>query len=80
MFNVMLTSDHLYGKMAVYLAVAGDVFDGVFLCCPFSHEVSWMRSGTKLRQFQRIFLPTFLSNGRTHGAPHCGHGYVRGFR
>ena len=22
------------------------VFDGVFLCCPFSHEISWMRSGT----------------------------------
>ena len=21
--------------MAVHLAVAGDVFDGVFLCCPF---------------------------------------------
>ena len=25
---------------------AGDVFNGVFLCCPFSKEVSWMRSGT----------------------------------
>ena len=25
---------------------AGDVFDGVFLCCPFSHEMSWMISGT----------------------------------
>ena len=24
-------------ETAVYLAVAGDVFDGVFLCCPFSH-------------------------------------------
>ena len=23
------------GFIAVYLAVAGDVFDGVFLCCPF---------------------------------------------
>ena len=32
--------------IAVHLAVAGDVFDGVFLCCPFSHEISWMRSGT----------------------------------
>ena len=27
-------------------AVAGDIFDGVFLCCLFSHETSWMRSGT----------------------------------
>ena len=35
-----------------YLAVAGGVFDGVFLCCP------WMRSGTSLSQFLRDFLPT----------------------
>ena len=27
-----------------HLAVACDVYDGVFLCCSFSHEVSWMRS------------------------------------
>ena len=33
-------------EIAVHLPVAGDVFDGVFLCCPFSHEMSWMRSGT----------------------------------
>ena len=26
-------------KTAVYLAVAGGVFDGVFLCCPFSHYI-----------------------------------------
>ena len=25
------------GGAAVRLAVAGGVFDGVFLCCPFSH-------------------------------------------
>ena len=25
-------------EIAVHLAVAGDVFDGVFLCYPFSHE------------------------------------------
>ena len=29
-----------------HLAVACDVFDGVFLCCPFSHKMSWMRSET----------------------------------
>ena len=39
--------------------VAGDVVDGVFLCCPFSHEMSWMRHGTELSQFQTVFLPTF---------------------
>ena len=25
----------------------------------FSHEVPWMRSGTELSQFLRVFLPTF---------------------
>ena len=33
-------------EAAVRLVVAGGVFGGVFLCCPFSHEMSWMRSGT----------------------------------
>ena len=28
------------------LAVAGGVFGGVFWCCLFSHQMSWMRSGT----------------------------------
>ena len=41
----------------IHLAVAGDVFDGVFFCCPFSHEMSWMKSGTELSQFLRVFLP-----------------------
>ena len=27
-------------ELAVHLAVAGDVLDGVFLCCTFSHEMS----------------------------------------
>ena len=31
MLNVRLA-----GEIAVHLAVAGDVFDGVFICCPFS--------------------------------------------
>ena len=31
--------------MAVHLAVAGDVFDGVLFCAVvFSHEMSWIRS------------------------------------
>ena len=33
-------------EAAVSLAVAGGDFDGVFLCCPFFHKMSWMRSGT----------------------------------
>ena len=42
-------------EMAAHLAVASDVFGGVFLCCPFSHEMSWMRSGTKMSRFLGIF-------------------------
>ena len=41
-------------EIAVHLAAASDVFDGVFLCCPFSHEMCWMRSGTELSQFLRV--------------------------
>ena len=45
MLNVRLASDHLW-EIAVDLAVAGGVCDGVFLCCPFSHGMSWVRSWT----------------------------------
>ena len=31
-------------EIAVHLAVACGVYSDVFLCCPFSHELSWMRS------------------------------------
>ena len=44
----------------MHLAVTGNVFDGVFLCCPFFKKVSWMRSRTLLSQFPRVFLPTLL--------------------
>ena len=48
MFNVRLAIYFLHREMAVQLAVACDVFDCVlFLCSPFSHEMSWMRSGTE---------------------------------
>ena len=33
-------------EIAVNLAVAGSVYDGVFECCPFSLEMSWMESWT----------------------------------
>ena len=45
---------HLVELFVVHLAVAGDVYDGVFLHCPFSHEMSWMRSRTSLSQFLRV--------------------------
>ena len=42
--------------MAVHLAVAGDVIDGVLFCAVFlSKEMSWMSFGTELSQFLRIF-------------------------
>ena len=48
--------------MAVHLAVAGDVFDGVSLCAVFfSQEMSGIRSGAGLSPFLTIFLPNFNS-------------------
>ena len=46
MLIVRLAGDLLNDEIAVHLAVAAAVFDGVFVCCPFSHEMSWLRSGT----------------------------------
>ena len=46
MLNVGLANDHLYDKIDVHLATAGDVYDDVFLYYLFSHEMSLMRSGT----------------------------------
>ena len=46
MLSIRLAGDHPVLEIAVHLAVAGDVFAGVFLCCPVSREMSWMRPGT----------------------------------
>ena len=55
-FLIRVTNDRLYGKELLvrftmhtfcelcHQADTGDVYDGVFLCCPFSHIMSWMRS------------------------------------
>ena len=40
---------------------AGDVFDGIFLCCPFSHEMFWIRSGINCVSVWGFFLPTLPS-------------------
>ena len=29
-----------------------------YLCCPFSHQMSWIRSWTKLGKFRSVSLPT----------------------
>ena len=39
--NIRLADDHVW-KIAIHLAVAGGVNDGVFLCCPFYQEMSWL--------------------------------------
>ena len=49
MFNFRQAGDHLYGKKAVHLAVAGDDFDDVLFCSDLlPHEMSWLKYGTKL--------------------------------
>ena len=46
--------------MAVHLILGCGVFGGVLFCAVlFSHEMSWMRSGTELSQFLRIFATYF---------------------
>ena len=59
MFNVRLAGDHLYGKsLYTWMSLVMSLMVSYFVL-PFSHELSWMRSGTELNQFLRIFLPTF---------------------
>ena len=43
------------------LSGTGDVFDCVFLGCPFTHEMSWMRSGTLLSQFPTYFFVYYFN-------------------
>ena len=47
--------------IAVYLSDAGDIFDGVFWYCPFSQDMSEMRTGNLLSPFLRDFLPSFTN-------------------
>ena len=52
MLNVRLAGDHLYGKSLF--------FDGVLFCAVlFSHEMSWIRSGTELGQYLRFYRLLF---------------------
>ena len=53
----MLAGDNLYGKLLfTWLSLVMSSLMVSSLCCPFSHEISWMRSGTELSQFLRICL------------------------
>ena len=58
MLNVSLAGNHQYTKLLfAWLLLMIGVFDGVSFVLSFSHEMSWIRSGTKLSQFLRVFLP-----------------------
>ena len=55
MFNVRLAGDHLYGK---WLFTLLSLVLSLMVCnfvLSFSHKMSWMRSGTDLSQYLRIF-------------------------
>ena len=68
MLNVRLAGDHLYGnKPFTWLSLVMSLL--MSLCAVFfSHEMSWVGSGTLLGWFLRVFLPTFYRvngcNGR----------------
>ena len=54
MFNVRVASNHLYGKwLFTWLSLVMSLMMSYFVLS-FSHEMSWMRSGTELSRFLRI--------------------------
>ena len=58
MFNVRFAGDYLYRKwLFTWLSLVKSLMV-LILCCPFTHEMSWIISGTELSQFMTIFLPT----------------------
>ena len=62
MLNVRLASDHLYGKLLfTWLSLVLSLMVSFF-----SHDMSWMRSGTELSQFLRVFLPTLVHHYHFH--------------
>ena len=64
MFNVRLADDHPYGKwLFTWLSLVMSLVVSCFVLSFFpqdvlSHKMSWMRTGTKLCQYLRIF-PTY---------------------
>ena len=59
MLNVRVAADHLYWEFAVHLDAADDVYNDVFLCGPFSHEMSWMRPEILLSELVSEGFPTY---------------------
>ena len=57
MVNVRLAGDHQYGKLRfTWLSLVMSLMVS-FCVLSFSHEMSWMRSGTELSQFLWVFIP-----------------------
>ena len=58
MFSVRLAGDHLYGKWPfTWLSLVVSLMMS-YSVLSFSYKMSWMRPGTEMSQFLRIFLPT----------------------
>ena len=61
MLNVGLAGDHRMGNCcSPDLTVAGDVYNGVFLCCPFFPRDVLDESLDLIESVLRVFLPTLL--------------------
>ena len=67
--DLKLTSDtyhlsnkaiHLISRLKMPLVMS--LMVSYFVLSFFSHEISWMRSGTEFSQFLRLFLPTLDLN------------------
>ena len=71
MFNVRLAGDHLYGKwLFAWLSLVMSLMMSYFVLS-FSHEMSWMRSGTEFSQFLRLFLPTSFNLHNSRAKAWC---------
>ena len=59
MLIVRLAGDHLYGKLLfTWLSLVMSLVM-TFFSCPFSHEMSWVRSGTP-----QIYVENIVEKGR----------------
>ena len=57
MLNVRLAGDHLHRKLLFTWLLLVMSLMVSFCAVLFPHEMPWIRSGTELCQFLRVFLP-----------------------
>ena len=60
MFNARLAGDHLYGKWLFTWQLLVMSLMVSFCAVLFPHEIYWLRFGTELNQFLRVFQPTLV--------------------